>query len=109
MARLRDDPPEVIALCLACRHAECDGGVTCQDRLRLMRRLAGKRRRLAASRERSAARMGPRTCLHVTYDGQTLTLAEWARRAGVTYQVVYGRIVRRGEDAGDVLRELLRL
>ncbi len=109
MARLREDPPEVIALCLACQHDDCDGGELCPERLALMRRLAGKRRKKhSAPRKKPSCKSGPRACMHVTFEGETLPLSEWARRAGVGYQALYGRIVRRRGDAADVLKELLR-
>jgi len=85
-----NDHPRMIALCLHCPKPDCEE--PCRERAELIRELRGRR---CACSER-VVRRGREYV--VMAEGQVFTIRQWAARAGVCYNTMYGRLVTQGMD-----------
>lgn len=82
--------PELVKLCLSCKHKDCDGG--CQAYHRKRRELKGKN-----------------TPVRRTYSamGEEHTVAEWSKITGITRDALWGGL-RRGKNMESTIRDVLR-
>lgn len=89
-----DDRPEVIAACLSCPYAGCDGNPRCPRRRAAIRKLAG---------ETGAGLRRGRPARLYELDGEARSLEEWAAEAGMSWRTLYERVNRQGLDLREAL------
>lgn len=97
MSRYEDynDHPRMIALCLNCSKPDCVE--PCRERARLIRELRGR----TCAQSEQVVRVGREYI--VIAEGGMFTVSQWARRAGVSYNTMYGRLVSQGMDPMEAL------
>lgn len=96
-----DRRPEVIEACLTCPLADCAGGKNCERRAAVIRRLLGMGE--ARKPKPTGGRKGRTAKAFYSYQGRRMSLAAWAKEAGMCYGTVYWRVRRAGWDLGRAL------